>query len=189
MVDQRRDRVIISLGWTKSGKRQGAAESCIIGFDIAVRFIRRRKSLATTSTSFCTSPQRWRLLFNEALQALKLPSFDFRPYSLRRGGATWWFSKHHSLDQILLQGRWQAAKTARIYLNEGLAALAEMKLPKSRPSLAPFLHVFRTQSRRICFATLEPPARKRPGRTGGRGGKTSKRSNRQKRSLLFVSQV
>ena len=26
---------------------------------------------------------------------------QFRPYSLRRGGATFWFSRHQSLDRIL----------------------------------------------------------------------------------------
>lgn len=151
---------------------QGAAESCVLGLDIAVKFIRQWKSIAGPATGFCSSPQKWRTLFNQALEALKLEAFGFRPYSLRRGGATWWFSKHHSLDQILLQGRWQAAKTARVYLNEGLAALAEMKIPTNHRSLTPFLHVFQAQNKPR-FTTLEPPAR-RAGRTGGRG-KASKR--------------
>ena len=81
-------------------------------------------------------------MFNKALDSLNLTSFQFRPYSLRRGGATWWFGRHHSLDKILLDGRWQAPRTARIYLNEGLSVLAELQLPATLPSLAPFLKIF-----------------------------------------------
>ena len=46
----------------------------------------------------------------------------------RRGGATFFFQKCGSLDRLLVYGRWQAAKTARMYVNSGLAALAEMNL-------------------------------------------------------------
>ena len=63
------------------------------------------------------------------------------PYSFRRGGATHWFSKHGSLDRIIVMGRWQAQRTARVYLNEGLSVLAEMAIPKSK--LKPYLTLFR----------------------------------------------
>lgn len=135
-------KVVVSLGLTKSGKRQGAAESIVIGYDMVVKAIQHWKSLASTTSPFAKNPAQWRDLFNQALVALNLVSFGFRPYSLRRGGATWWFSRHHSLDKILLQGRWQAPKTARIYLNEGLAILAELQLPASLPSLKPFFACF-----------------------------------------------
>lgn len=65
---------------------------------------------------------------------LGLESFQFRPLfnSLGRGGATFWFAKHGSFDRLLVRGRWQAPRTARIYINSGLAALAEMKVPASK---------------------------------------------------------
>ena len=85
--------------------------------------------------------------------------------------ATWWFSRHHSLDKILLQGRWQAPKTARIYLNEGLAVLAEM---------APFLKVFHHYRLSPNFKTLEPPCL-RQGRTGGRGKRPKKGTKKPKK--------
>ena len=158
-------KVIVSLGYTKGGKRQGAAESVVIGFDWVVSVLKHWKSLATNTTPFSKSPAQ--------LEALKLTSFGFRPYSLRRGGAAWWFSKHHSLDQIMIQGRWQAAKTARLYLNDGLAVLAELQLPATLPALRPFLRVFSKHQYSPTFATLEPPSSK--GRKGGRGrGKPKK---------------
>ena len=167
LCDSKQTKVVISLGLTKGGKRQGATESCVVGYDLVVRFLSQWKALASPTLGFSSSPAHWRSLFNQALEALKLQDFLFRPYSLRRGGATWWFTRHHSLDQILIQGRWQAPKTARIYLNEGLAVLAELQLPRTLPSLSPFLLIFhRYQTTHL--PTLEPPCKKH-GRSGGRG--------------------
>ena len=171
------DKLIVSLGLTKGGKRQGAAESCVVGYDMVVSFLQHWKSVASACTGFSPSPAKWRSLFNQALDALKLQRFQFRPYSLRRGGATFWLSRHHSLDKILIQGRWQAAKTARIYINEGLSVLAELQLPKTHPTLLPFLRVFHRYRSAPSFSTLEPP-RQRRGSKGGRGKGPKKRAKR-----------
>ncbi|CAK8990524.1 unnamed protein product [Durusdinium trenchii] len=42
----------------------------------------------------------------------------------RRGGAAYWFTKWGALDRLLLRGRWQNARAARTYVNDGLAVLA-----------------------------------------------------------------
>ena len=86
------------------------------------------------------SVYEWRKTFSEALEALGLQRWEFRPYSLRRGGATFWFSKHGSLDTILLQGRWMATRTAKTYLNESLSTLTQINIPSKL--LAPFHRVF-----------------------------------------------
>ena len=183
LCSNKESTIVMSLGLTKGGKRQGAAESAVIGYDKVVHLVRQWKHLAVDSTPLAHSPGNWRSKFNEALTALKLDGFGFRPYSLRRGGATWWFAHHHSLDKILVQGRWQAPKTARIYINEGISILAELSLPVSHPSLSPFLKVFSRYCTRLTLSTLEPPV---PGSAGGRGkrlkrspGKGSKRPSRQ----------
>ena len=138
-------------------------------------------ALQSLSSPLLKHPVPWRSMFNSCLLALKINDFGFRPYSLRRGGATWWFSKHHNLDRILVQGRWQAAKTARIYINEGLAVLAQLQIPQSDARLVPFLKTFRAKSTMSTFATLEPPAR--AGSSGGRGmrNERSKSSNKKQR--------
>eukprot|EP00435_Cladocopium_sp_Y103_P029903 s505_g7.t1 len=74
---------VLSLGLTKSGKRQGAAESITVSvFDVVRRLyhwkLNARKPLIM-------SARQWRSQFAEALQELGLDSFEFRPYSLRRG--------------------------------------------------------------------------------------------------------
>ncbi len=185
-VDGSKRKVLISLGLTKGGKRAGAAESAVIGFDVAVAPLVRWISVASSTKCLTPGPARWRSLFNQALEALKITSFQFRPYSLRRGGATWWFTRHHSLDKILLQGRWQAAKTARIYLNEGLAVLAEMQLPQNDPRLMPYLKQFRHHLSHPTFATLEPPTR--VGRAGGRG-KGSKAKKKFSKKSCGISRI
>ena len=83
-------------------------------------------------------------MFNQALEALGISDFKFRPYSLRRGGATFFFAKHQNLDRILLQGRWHTQKSARIYINEGLSVLSEMKIPPQDSKLKPFLTVYKS---------------------------------------------
>ena len=130
---------VISLGMTKAGQRQGASESVTITVFDVVRRLRAWK--AKSNLKIAHSPSVWRKKFADGIKALGLESFQFRPYSLRRGGATFWFSKHGSLDRLLIHGRWQAPKTARLYINNGLATLAEMKIPEKK--LRGFVNVYR----------------------------------------------
>jgi len=146
-IDPRGQSAVISLGYTKGGKRAGAAESVSVTVVEVIRRLHQWKNSSSSASKLTPSPHAWRKAFTNALESLALGPWEFRPYSLRRGGATFWFSKHGSLDRILLQGRWTAAKTARTYLNEGLATLAEMKI--SHKQLAPFhtVYVNATRSR------------------------------------------
>ena len=102
LSESSRQQVLISLGLTKGGKRTGAAESVILGCEPIVRQVKHWKDIARSTTPLALSPGKWRGLFNESLCALGLEDYGFRPYSLRRGGATFWFSKHQSLDRILM---------------------------------------------------------------------------------------
>ena len=174
MCSGKERQALISLGFTKGGKRQGAAESVILGVDAGVRLTQRWKTLASPATPLALSPVVWRALFAEAIESLGLSEFGFRPYSLRRGGATWWFSKHQNLDRILVQGRWAALKTARIYLNEGLAMLARTQINFNHPRIKSYLNIYHQTVQTLNFSTLEPSANK-ADRAGGRGRKVSKR--------------
>ena len=153
---------VISLGLTKSGKRQGASESVTISvFEVTRRLLQWKQSSIPSLTS---SAAAWRSEFARILVALGLESFQFRPYSLRRGGATFWFLKHGNLDRLLIQGRWQAPRTARIYINEGLSVLAEMNVPYH--SLRGFQHIF-SQSASNVLPQLERT--RKASSSGGRG--------------------
>ena len=117
-----------------------------------------------------------------------MQEFAFRPYSLRRGGATFWFQKQQNLDKILVQGRWQTQRSARIYLNEGLAVLSQLRVPRDDPRVKPFMTVFCNFLSLPRFLTLEPPA------VGGRAGGVGKKRPRGKgkaafRPLFFTATV
>ena len=176
-------QALINLGLTKGGKRLGAAESVVLGFEPVVKVLRSWKKVSTPSTSLTPSPAKWRSLFNQCLEQLNITDFGFRPYSLRRGGATFWFQKHQNLDRILIQGRWHTQKSARIYLNEGLAVLSQMRLPASDSRLKPFLTVYKNFLLNPSIPTLEPPAK--GGRAGGRGKKKGKNSRSGRKLFLF----
>ena len=135
-----RQVAILSLGLTKTGKRVGAAESLTLSVIPLLHLLWRWKRRTKPGHLLAPSPYQWRGKFSRALQELKVDHPGFRPYSLTRGGATMWFQRRNSFDKLLQQGRWSSTKTARLYLNEGLATLAETKLPQS--SLQPFLRVF-----------------------------------------------
>jgi hypothetical protein len=162
-------QVLISLGLTKSGKRQGAAESVILGIEAGVRLTQLWKKLARSSSPMASSPLKWRSLFSESLKSLGLTQYNFRPYSLRRGGATFWFQKHQNLDRILVQGRWLAHRTARVYINEGLALMAKTQIDFKHPRIRSFLQVYQNTVTNPRFSTLKPPAN--AGSAGGRGKK------------------
>ena len=151
---------VISLGLTKSGARQGAAESVTIHESSVLPGLYHWKTHARPQDFLTVKPHAWRRLFNKAIEGLKLQDYAYRPYSLRRGGATFFFQHHGSFDRLLIQGRWAAAKTARIYLNDGLAQLSEISVPNSQ--LRSYLSLYHKHP------MLEPGIPKDP-RPGGRG--------------------
>lgn len=127
---------VLSLGYTKGGKRMGAAEGITVGVEDLCRRVYQWTQSVSPTTPLCPSAHIWRKMFPDTINVLNFSSFNFRPYSLRRGGSTFWFSQHASFDRLVVQGRWQSQKTARIYANEGLAMLAEMKLPWSPATIS-----------------------------------------------------
>ena len=83
----------------------------------------------------------------------RLPAAGWRPYSIRRGGATARFLEKGSLDLTAARARWQSTRTARRYLDEAVAFLSRatptqqrhigrLALSLSRPWRA-YAHVFR----------------------------------------------
>ena len=86
-----------------------------------------------------------------------------------------YFGRHGSLDRLLVQGRWASSKTARIYINEGLAALAELKLTFNAPAKAHARQY--NKSLMSPLQTLELPQK---GRPGGRGKKPKGRKRHHK---------
>ena len=170
---------VINLGLTKSGKRQGAAESITLTEKHVLQHLWAWKRRVPEHTFLTLKPHAWRNLFTECLRKLKLDKWEFRPYSLRRGGATHLFVKGGSLDKVLLLGRWTALKTAKIYINSGLAMLTDIQVPKTL--LAPFHNIFHTWNSK---PPLEPVLKE--NRAGERGKKRKAQAKREGDCFLLV---
>jgi hypothetical protein len=88
----------------------------------------------------------FRAWWGAALAKIQLSSDVLRPYSLRRGGATWSLQQTGSLEAVLFRGRWSSSVAARGYLQEGLALLAQASLsPESRQEMSFFHALLRQQ--------------------------------------------
>ena len=70
----------------------------------------------------------------QLLEVLGLERFAFRWYSVRRGGASAQFRAHGQMEKILVRGRWESSRTARIYLTDGGGALTSVLLSEDERS-------------------------------------------------------
>ena len=76
------------------------------------------------------SADKYRRVFKRACSDLDLSS-SYVPHSLRHGGATRWHLLGHSIEDILLRGRWASTKSARRYVQAGRAMLLTTHVPDS----------------------------------------------------------
>ena len=86
------------------------------------------------------SMAHFRNCFSGICSFFDLQPLGFVPYSIRRGGATFFYLKTNSLDAVMIRGRWREAATARIYLDDARATLVKMALP---PCSKPLIRRFR----------------------------------------------
>ncbi|CAE8673485.1 unnamed protein product, partial [Polarella glacialis] len=95
---------------------------------------------------------RFSVLWNEAIKACGLGDWHFSPYCLRRGGATRYFQQTGFLDRCCHIGRWQDSKTARIYIEDGLAVLCRLSLDnKCEAVLCGFMLPLREWLKAVCL--------------------------------------
>ena len=80
---------------------------------------------------FPGSEARFYELFTTAMKEFGLSSYGFRPYSLRRGGATAYFRATRNMGATIERGRWSSLRVARIYINDGIAKEVELRLSPS----------------------------------------------------------
>ena len=177
-----RGPAVISLGLTKSGKRQGAAESVTIYVEDVCRRLYQWVQNSPSNQLLAGPAHQWRKEFSAVMSVLGFSQWDFRPYSLRRGGATYLFSNQSNFDRLLVAGRWQSAKTARVYLNEGLSVLAELSLPWTR-----FSKNFRQQYSRSLTLPLPPLELVPKAQSRGTRKKANKRTKKHKKRIGCVT--
>lgn len=124
---------ICTLRETKSGKRTGSNEFVSITDPVALELVKqflqlRRELNLTTLPVWTASATAFRRQFAQICSIFDLQRHSFRPYSLRRGGATHAFQVSQSMEFVLARGRWSSGRVARIYISDGLSYLPSIKL-------------------------------------------------------------
>ena len=122
----------IKSAHTKSGQRHAAFESSTILDSMVSELFRihqRRSPHGREPNEFVFRSSRASFYdpFDEGMRWLGVAGFCFKPYSLRRGGATSFYRKCRSMELTLERGRWSTVRVGRIYVNDGLAKETEMK--------------------------------------------------------------
>ena len=138
------NRAVVCLGRSKTGKRTGANEMVVVESSLALRWLRNACSHGCGQDKLLKRGDRFfRKFFAELLQLFQIKGL-MTVYSLRRGGATWNFLHHGSMEKTLLRGRWSSTSSARIYLQDSAATVTHLQLTRDQRSFA------QTTSRFLC---------------------------------------
>ena len=120
---------VILLRDTKSGQRSFFHEAVTVDDALLIALLRHvLVDLCPAERVVGSNAGRFRAQFATAVHALGLDGRLLRPYSLRRGGATWMFRTAGNMQAIVVRGRWQSERSARLYVMEGMGQLANLKL-------------------------------------------------------------
>ena len=125
---------LIRLEDTKTSRRKSATE--VVHFDRpwAVEVVDAlvgslRQSPRNLLPIWPFTAQAFRQRFKTYLRHFSLGKCRFRPYSLRRGGATQLFIERKSYDSAIQKGRWSSVRAARVYIQDALSELPRLALP------------------------------------------------------------
>jgi hypothetical protein len=119
---------VLRLPDTKSGKRNHVEEQVSITDSKLSAFGRAvMRDLQPGDRVLSCSIKVMRQRLRQLLEDLRLQNLYILPYSFRRGGATAHFRAGNSMASTMARGRWSSAQTARIYVNEALQALEEVR--------------------------------------------------------------
>ena len=124
---------ICSLKSTKSGKRNAASEAISITDVVTLETLRtvlaaKRQLGVSALPLWSSSGAAFRKRFNAICKVFDLERHGFRPYSLRRGGATELFQRTQSMEAALIRGGWESSRVARVYISDGLSFLPSLVL-------------------------------------------------------------
>jgi len=120
---------VLSLPFTKSGTRYNTVESVILDDSAIIRRLAEHfRYLSPDTLVFNGGNHRFRTIFDSLISTLQLPRhLLYKPYSVRRGAATEFFRATGSISRTAVRGRWQNEKTCRIYVNESMAEMGDIR--------------------------------------------------------------
>lgn len=107
-VSWARGNASLCLTNTKTGQRKNADELVICQSEVATRWLRQACANKPPEAMILDRPaKQFRSLFFNLLAHFEIDG-NISLYSLRRGGATWHFMCHQSMEATLIRGRWQS---------------------------------------------------------------------------------
>ena len=126
--DLKKGQVVINLGQTKGGKRRNESEEVLVQDRTLTALLFLILEKMRPGDRLVPAEKLFRARFDEYLKFLQLQGLNFKPYSLRRGGATHLFYESGSMETVRVRGRWMNYRTAKQYVDECRAATTEMAL-------------------------------------------------------------
>ena len=156
------DLVLIHLGQTKMAARNAGTESASFRDSQVSLMVQAWKSVHTPDALLVDmSASSFRQWFARGLQATGLDAMPYKPYSLRRGGATQVFLERQSYSAVCQRGRWASERTTRIYIQDSIALLTDIRTN---------LTVQQREWRLLWQTTQQKLDPSKAGRKRGRGG-------------------
>ena len=122
---------VLTLKSSKSGLRTGAMEAVAIRDPITLELVNTLLLITPHFRGDLLWPhsgQSFRNRFRLSCERFRVAALAYKPYSLRRGGATMLLQANLPMELILVKGRWRSVGVARLYLEDGLAQLPALRL-------------------------------------------------------------
>lgn len=145
LVSPDRSTLILHLGITKTADRNPAASTVtLVDSTVALLVLAWQNSVTPNTKLIPWAQHRFRSNFRQALTVAGLTEWGFKPYSLRRGGATDLFLTSRSYSVVQRMGRWSSEKVMRQYIEDSAALLTSIKLkisPKQRELISQWITV------------------------------------------------
>ena len=118
---------------TKSGIRFNANEAISITNPLVLEVVRtlvsvRQSHNLGTLPLWSRTPAQFRRRVRDLCDLMGLQGHNFRPCSIRRGGATALFQEIKSMEMALLRGRWESTRVARLYISDALSYVPSIKV-------------------------------------------------------------
>ena len=141
---------ILTLTSSKGGVRHNVKESITILDPRVLSILRqiillKRQAGLMNVPIWSASPAKFRERLQELVTIFHVQNFNFRGYSVRRGGATAFFAQCGLMERTLLRGRWASVQVAKLYLCDGLAQLPKLKASQTtRKLIASYLAFWST---------------------------------------------
>ena len=150
-------KAFVQLHESKTMRTNPATRLAISDYKVVTLLRAWKASVPGTASLVPMPPHQFRKAYGLALANANLGSYGFKPYSLRRGGATELFLTCHSFSTVTQHGRWASERTARIYIQYSLALLTEQNFRMNAAHRKFYSHWQHVSS-------LEPPKRINRGR-------------------------